>query len=119
MRVEVREDGGEMGVDPATNAGVVLWFGQVEGRVVGTGHQSPTGGDGLLLHEQPNHRAVRTHVCAVAGLRGHHCPLSVSTFKVETLLLFRGAVPEICRPVCGAGFLTGLAGQDDLFLVSD
>jgi hypothetical protein len=72
LRVEVGEYGRVMGVEPATNAWVVLWFGQEEGGVVGACYQSPTGGDRLLLHEQPNHRAVRTHVHAVAGLRGHH-----------------------------------------------
>jgi hypothetical protein len=111
LRVDVGEYGCVMGVEPATNAGVVLRFSQEEGGVVVACHQSPTGGNGLLLHEQPNHRAVRTHVRAVAGLRGDHRPLSVSTLKVETLLQFRGAVPELSGLVRGAGFLTGLAGQ--------
>jgi hypothetical protein len=43
----------------------------------------------------------------------------VSTLKVETLLLFRGAVLEVRRPARGAGFLTGLAGQENLLLVGN
>jgi hypothetical protein len=41
----------------------------------------------------------------------------MSTLKVETLLLFRGAVPEVGGSVRGSRVLTGLAGQEDLLLM--
>jgi hypothetical protein len=114
--VDVREDGCVLRVEPAANAGIVLRFGQEEGGVVGASHQPPPGSDGLLLHEPPHHGTVRTHVRAVAGLR-HYRPLCVPTLEVEALLLFRWGVPEVGGLIRGAIVLTGLAGQDDLFLI--
>jgi hypothetical protein len=91
--IDVGVDGGVLRVEPAANAGIVLQLGQEEGGIVGAGHQPPTGGDGLLLQEQPYHGTVRTHVHAVASLRGHHRPLRAPTLKVEALLLFRRGIP--------------------------
>jgi hypothetical protein len=71
----------------------------------------------LLLQEQPYHGTVRTHIRAVAGLRGHHRPLRAPTLEVEALLLLRRNIPEVGGLVRSKRVLAGLTGQDDLFLV--
>jgi hypothetical protein len=49
--IDVGVDGGVLRVESSADAGVVLWLGLEEVRVVGACHQPPAGGDGLLLQE--------------------------------------------------------------------
>jgi hypothetical protein len=77
----------------------------------------PQAAMGSSFRSNRYHGTVRTHVCAVACLRGHHRPLRSLTLEVEALLLFRWGIPEVGGLVRGARVLTGLTGQDDLLLI--